>query len=176
VIFESGLSARAFGRELEFGLLRGISKVMALFLGMFLLVRFLDLGMRGSLGYAFVFSGAGSYEAWMFWLEAGTTATAVLLVLSSRIRGNPQGLFATSVLALCGFLLNRLNVSTTGLDRSSGVRYFPSWMEAAVTMSIVVIGVIAFRFAATHLPVFHTAGKHDNKEMETPAVSAYAEP
>ncbi|MGE5489469.1 MAG: NrfD/PsrC family molybdoenzyme membrane anchor subunit [bacterium] len=178
VIFESGLSARAFGRELEFGLLQGISKVMALFLGTFLLARFLDLGMRGSLGAAFVFSGPGSYEAWMFWLEVALTAIASLLVVSSRVRGNPQALFASSVLAVSGFLVNRLNVSTTGLDASSGVRYFPSWMEVAVTMSIVVVGIVAFRLAVTHLPVFHSAAKHDNEEKEdtTPAVAAYAEP
>ncbi|HWR50512.1 MAG TPA: Ni/Fe-hydrogenase cytochrome b subunit [Bryobacteraceae bacterium] len=168
VIFESGLSARAFGRELEFDLLQGISKVMALVLGLFLIVRFLDLGMRGSLGYAFAFSGAGAYEARMFWLEIGLMAAPVLLVLSEKVRSNAQALFGSAVLVVSGFLVNRLNVSTTGLDASRGVRYFPSWMEVAITMSIVVFGMIVFRLAVQYLPVFHAGHK------EPPPQAAYA--
>lgn len=156
VIFESGMSARAFGRELEFDLLQGISKVMAFILGLFLIVRFLDLGMRGSLGYAFAFSGAGAHEARMFWLEILLVAVPVTLVLVERVRNNARALFGMAVMVIGGFLVNRLNVSTTGLDAYTGVRYFPSWMEVAITMSIVTAGMIAFRMAVQYLPVFHT--------------------
>lgn len=168
VIFESGMSARAFGRELEFDLLQGISKVMALVLGLFVMVRFLDLGMRGSLGYAFAFSGAGAHEARMFWLEMVLMACPILLVISERVRNSPRALFGSAVMVVSGFLVNRLNVSTTGLDASTGVRYFPSWMEVAVTMSIVVVGMIIFRLAVQYLPVFHSA------HPRTPPQAAYA--
>ncbi len=171
VIFESGLSARAFGRALEFHLLQGIAKVMALALGVFLAARFLDLGWRGELGYAFVVSGRGSYEAWMFWLETALLALPVLLVALPRVRKSPQALFACAAVAVGGFLVNRLNVSTTGLDASSG-RYFPSWMELAVTMSIVVIGMNAFRLAARYLPVFESA---PHAAEEVPQPTAYAQ-
>jgi Ni/Fe-hydrogenase subunit HybB-like protein len=170
VIFESGLSARAFGRALEFGLLQSISKAMALLLGLYLSVRFLDLGWRGGLGYAFRLSGPGSYEAWMFWLETALLALPAALVAVPRIRHHPQALFGCSALAVGGFLVNRLNVSTTGLDASSG-RYFPSWMEVAVTLSIVVVGMSAFRLAVRYLPVFQEA-PHAAKEVPQPAVYA----
>ncbi len=155
VIFESGMSARAFGRALEFDLLQGVSKVMAVFLGIFLLVRFTDLAWRGSLGAAFRFPGPGSYETGMFWLEIALLALPVLLVAAPRVRSNPQALFASSVMVVGGFLVNRLNVSTTALEATSGARYFPSWSEIAVTMSVVVVGLIAFRFAVLYLPIFH---------------------
>ena len=155
VIFESGMSARAFGRTLEFSLLQGISKVMALFLGLFLFLRFWDLGFwRGSLGAAFRFSGPGSLEAGMFWLETALFALPLLLVLLPRLRGNPQAMFASSMLVVGGFLVNRLNVSTTGLEASSGVRYFPSWIEISVTLSIVTLGLVIFSLAVRYLPVF----------------------
>jgi len=170
VIFESGLSARAFGHALEFGLLRGIAKAMSVFLGVFLAVRFIDLGWRGSLGYAFRASGPGSYEAGMFWLEVALLALAAALAAVPSVRANPQALFACSALAVGGFLVNRLNVSTTALDASSG-RYFPSWMELAVTMSIVVVGMNVFRFVVRYFPVFHDAS---HKEVSQPA--AYAQP
>ncbi len=63
-----------------------------------------------------------------------------------------------------GFLVNRLNVSLTGLEATSGVRYVPSWMEVAITMSIVVVGMIAFRYATQYLPVFHSAKPESVKE------------
>jgi Ni/Fe-hydrogenase subunit HybB-like protein len=157
VIFESGLSARAFGHALEFDLLEGISKAMAVFLGLFLTLRFLDLAWRGALPDAFRLAGRGSYEAGMFWLETALLGLPILLVAIPRVRANPQALFACSAVVVGGFLVNRLNVSTTGLDASSGVHYFPSWMEVAVTMSIVVVGMNLFRLAARYLPVFHDA-------------------
>jgi Ni/Fe-hydrogenase subunit HybB-like protein len=169
VIFESGLSARAFGRALEFDLLQGISKAMALFLGLYLAARFLDLGWRGSLGYAFRFSGPGSMEACMFWLETALLALPIVLVAVPRIRACPQALFGCSAAAVGGFLVNRLNVSTTGLAASSGGRYFPSWMEVAITMSIVVVGMTAFRFAVRYLPVFHDAPGEAEEARRQPA-------
>ena len=170
VIFESGLSARAFGRALEFDVLQSVSKVMAAFLGLFLIVRFLDLAWRGALPQAFRLGGQGSYEAGMFWLETALLALPILLVAIPRVRANPQALVACSAVTVSGFLVNRLNVSTTGLDASSGVHYFPSWMEIAVTMSIVVVGLNLFRLAARYLPVFH-----DATHGEKPRHAAYAE-
>jgi Ni/Fe-hydrogenase subunit HybB-like protein len=155
VIFESGLSARAFGRALEFHLLQGIAKVMSLMIGIFLAARFLDLGWRGQLGMAF----QGSYEAGMFWMEVGLFAIPMLLVVIGRVRAHPQALFGCSAMVVGAFLVNRLNVSTTGLEKAAGVRYFPSWMEMAVTMSIVVAGMVLFRFAARYLPVFEHGEK-----------------
>ncbi len=172
VIFESGLSARAFGRALEFDLLQGISQVMAGFLTVFLALRFLDLAWRGALPFAFRLTGEGSYEAGMFWLETALMALPILLVAIPRVRANPQALFACSAAVVGGFLVNRLNVSTTGLDRSSGVHYFPSWMEIAVTMSIVVVGMNLFRLAVRYLPVFHDATHGSPAEPRQPA---YAE-
>jgi Ni/Fe-hydrogenase subunit HybB-like protein len=168
VIFESGMSARAFGRALEFDLLQGVSKVMVLFLGIFLMARFLDLGARGSLEAAFRFSGPGSYEAAMFWAEVALLAVPMVIVAFQRIRGNPQALFASATMVVGGFLVNRLNVSLTGLEASSGGRYVPSWMEVAVTMSIVVLGMIAFRYATQYLPVFEAAPEPLKEESRSP--------
>jgi len=104
-------------------------------------------------------TSAGSYEAAMFWLEVALLALPMALAASARVRGNPQALFACSVAVVGGFLVNRLNVSTTALEASSGSPYFPSWMELAVTLSVVVVGLIVFRFAAQFLPVYHTPGR-----------------
>jgi Ni/Fe-hydrogenase subunit HybB-like protein len=84
-------------------------------------------------------------------------AAPVLLVLWRRARSSPAAVFAAAVMAVGGFLVHRLNVSTTGLAASSGVRYFPSWVEISVTLMIVTVGLILFALAVRHLPVFRPA-------------------
>ena len=49
VIFESNLSARAFGREIEMPLLASLGKAMAVVLGVYGILRFQDLWGRGAL-------------------------------------------------------------------------------------------------------------------------------
>ena len=53
-----------------------------------------------------------------------------------------------------GFVINRLNVAMTGMAASSGVSYFPSWMEFAVTIGIISLGFALFSLAVNYLPVF----------------------
>jgi Ni/Fe-hydrogenase subunit HybB-like protein len=54
---------------------------------------------------------------------------------------------------ITGFILNRLNVSITGLEAASGVHYFPRWTEVAVTLSIVAVGFLLFSLAVRYLNV-----------------------
>jgi len=159
VIFESGMSARAFGRKLEFDILQSVAKAMAIMLGITLVVRFSDLIWRGALGFAFVFSGRGSFEAGMFWLEIIMFLVPLLLVANPRIRKSPQPLFACAVTVVGGFMVNRLNVSLTGIAPPNGVNYMPSWMEVAITMSIVALGMVLFRAATQYLPIFEDTHK-----------------
>lgn len=78
-----------------------------------------------------------------------------LLLLSwRRARESREGLFAGAVLVITGFLLNRLNVSITGLETSAHGRYFPTWMEVSVTLSLVGVGFLAFALAVRYLGVF----------------------
>ena len=58
------------------------------------------------------------------------------------------------MLVITGFLLNRLNVSITGLEYSAHAQYFPHWTEVAVTLSIVGVGFLLFALAVRYLGVF----------------------
>ena len=75
------------------------------------------------------------------------------MLLFRKVREDREGLFAVAVLVITGFLLNRLNVSITGLEASSGVHYFPRWTEVAVTLSIVGVGFLLFSLAVRYLNV-----------------------
>ncbi len=151
VIFESYLSARAFGKELEFKLLSQLSRIIVVVLSLYLLLRLQDMGSQGALKYIFDFSTESIY----FLIEVGLgVVLPILLFLTPRIRNNTAGLFLGAVFVLTGFVMNRLNVAITGMTASAGVEYIPSWMEVAVTASIVAAGIVIFRYAAKYLPIF----------------------
>ena len=47
-----------------------------------------------------------------------------------------------------------MNVSITGFEGSTGVRYFPKWTELAVTGMIIAAGFALFGLAVKYLPIF----------------------
>jgi Ni/Fe-hydrogenase subunit HybB-like protein len=78
----------------------------------------------------------------------------VALLLVPSVRSSQRGLVAGAYLTVLGFILNRLNVSITGMERAAGVTYFPSWVEIAVSLALVATGFALFGMAVRHLPVF----------------------
>ena len=176
-IFESYLSLRAFRKSLEFGLLRQLGLVAAVALLVYLVLRVVDLDARGALALAF----APTYEGRMFLAETllGVVAPVTLLLIP-RVRANQLGLFIASLLTVLGFVMNRLNVSITGMDASSGVNYFPTWTEVAVTASIVGAGFLLFGLAVRYLHVFPPEELKEAERADTrpelPAPAALGQP
>ena len=59
----------------------------------------------------------------------------------------------TSVLTVLGIILNRLNVSLITFQWDQPVRYFPRWTEFAVTIFVVTLGLLTFRWIVNRMPV-----------------------
>ncbi len=153
VIFESNLSARAFGHEIEMPLLSQLAKALFWVLAVFGVLRFGDLFYRGALSLL----REPSTESLLFVLEVIFGIFAPLMLLSSsRVRESRERLFATAVLVITGFMLNRLNVSVTGMEASSGTHYFPRWTEISVTLSLVGAAFLLFALAVRYLGVFES--------------------
>jgi Ni/Fe-hydrogenase subunit HybB-like protein len=163
VIFESNLSARAFGREIEMPLLASLGKAMAGVLIVYGILRLQDLWRRGAL----VHLREPSTETVLFVLEIGLGLLVPLfLLLLRRVREDREGLFAAAVLVITGFLLNRLNVSITGLEYSAHAHYFPKWTEVAVTLSMVGVGFVCFALAVRYLNVFEAEPSGEMRGVE----------
>lgn len=156
VIVESFLSARAFKRGLEMDILTDIAKVGVVMLGVYLSFKTVDLIERKALGLLFV----PRLETYLYWLEMIVGVLAPMILLARRkVRENYNGLFAGAFMIVVGFILNRMNTSITGFEGWAGTGYFPSWMELAVTFSIVAFGFVAFALAVKYLPIF-AHGEH----------------
>jgi len=72
-----------------------------------------------------------------------------------------------AVVTVLGIVLNRFNVSLVAFNWQlpPADRYFPSWMEITISVFIVTVGLLVFRFISTHMPIFY---EHpDFKEHES---------
>ena len=150
-IFESSLSSKHFGLQLELPVLQELGRVLVVVLGVYAILRFEDLANRGVLKLAL----HPGYEMYLFWLEISLCIIfPLVLLLQPRVRTSANGLYFAAVLVVLGFITNRMNVSITGFEGSTGVRYFPKWTELAVTGSIIAAGFALFGLAVKYLPIF----------------------
>jgi len=150
-IFESSMSSKHFGLQLELPVLQELGRVLLVVLGVYGVLRLEDLANRGALKLAF----HPGYETYLFWLEICLAIILpVILLMQKRVRTSPQGLYFSAVLVVLGFITNRMNVSITGFEGSTGVRYFPKWSELAVTGMIIAAGFALFGLAVKYLPIF----------------------
>ncbi|MGD2038941.1 MAG: Ni/Fe-hydrogenase cytochrome b subunit [Desulfobacterales bacterium] len=63
----------------------------------------------------------------------------------------------SSVIAVLGVVLNRLNISLIAFNwhLPSADRYFPSWMEVAISVFVVTVGIVVYRFICTRMPILY---------------------
>ena len=159
-IFESSLSSKYFGRQLELPLLQELGRVLLVVLSIVAILRVEDLFHRGVLRQ--LLAGAyARYETSLFLLEVALSLALPLALLSfRRIRQSANGLYIAAVLVVLGFVTNRLNVSITGMESAAGQHYFPRWTELAVTGAIIAAGFALFGLAAKYLPIFPPEEPH----------------
>ena len=167
-IFESSMSSKHFGQQLELPIIQELGRVLLVVLSVYGILRFEDLLHRGVLKLLF----QAGYETYLFWLELVLALILPLILLTQRrIRTTAGGLYVIAVLVVLGFITNRLNVSITGLESSAGMHYIPKWTELAITAAIIAGGFALFGLAAKYLPIFPAAEQH-TPEAPGMAVSA----
>ena len=144
------LCVRSLNVKVDLGLSTEVSKVMIPLLALYGVFRAVDLINRDATAYLWLWRE----ETLSFWLEIGLMVVAPFVLLNmKKVRDNPQRLYWTCALIVMGFMANRLNVSITGLQASSGVYYVPKWTEFAATFATVTAAVVAFRYAVIYLDI-----------------------
>ena len=151
VILESYLSQRAFGHHLAMDLLEPLARAMVVVLGIYGLMRIQVILRNGSISEL----RHPTYEGWMFMVEMTLGVVLPVAMLAfRRVRQNPRLLVFGAFLAVLGFVMNRLNVSVTGMEKALGGRYIPSMMEIVVSVGLVAIGMTVFALAVRHFEIF----------------------
>jgi len=60
---------------------------------------------------------------------------------------------AVAAWTVLGVVVNRLNVSIVAMNWSRPVAYVPSVMEIVVSLTIITLGIVAFRWIVNRMPV-----------------------
>lgn len=158
IIFESYLIARSCTKEdgfcntgLKMNILSGAAFVVWIALIASILLKIYDFVSNDKLIYLI----NPSMETSLFYLEIIIgTIVPIYLLSYKKFREDKKWLYIISICVISGLILNRLNVSITGLVASSGINYFPSFDEISITMMLVVLAIFAFRLIAKNFSVF----------------------
>jgi Ni/Fe-hydrogenase subunit HybB-like protein len=170
VIVESTISHRVFADQMEghhvdiekitFGL--GKAGAVVMFAYFFLKLQgVIDNHALGEIGKGF-------YGKWWLVEMLGFVLLPSLLYAWGARNRRIQVVRFAAILGVLGIVLNRLNVSLVAYNYNQPVRYWPSWMEVAVSLTLVVIGVLAFRWIVLRMPVLHPMKGHASAHGETP--------
>jgi Ni/Fe-hydrogenase subunit HybB-like protein len=152
VIFESTLSTKAFGHKLDIGVLSGLAKAIPYILGIYLLLKLMDLAVAGEMGL--VFTAYPQNLLWWAEIIIGVISPIILFSIP-KLRQNRNAVFWTSVLVIVGLVINRFNVSLLALGMRPGYTYFPHWMEFAISAGLVADALLVIWLAHRFLPIAH---------------------
>ena len=174
-IFESSMTAKHFGKQLELPLIQALGRTLLVMVGVYTVVRFEDLLHRGALALL----ANGGWETILLLVELLLgSALPIILLLIPKVRESPKGLYLAAVVCLLGFVTNRMNVAITGMEAGTGQHYFPKWTEITITLAIIGFGFLVFTVAVKYLPIFGDEAAHERaaRQMAETSELCHAEP
>jgi Ni/Fe-hydrogenase subunit HybB-like protein len=153
VSIENIVSHRVFKVARNKEILAGLAKGTAIALAVYLALRFADLGRNGALGLIFT-SGKASV---LFLVEVVLfTAMPMALLFLRSVQESEDNILACQIAVITGIILNRFNVVLL-TQASHGGSYLPTWIEVAVTLGLISLGIFLYRFAVITWPVLSHA-------------------
>jgi Ni/Fe-hydrogenase subunit HybB-like protein len=154
VIFESTLSHKVFHKQFEGQhidadkLQLGLGKAAALVMFAYF---FLKLqGVIDGHAWGHLLTGWG---AWFLVEILGFVLLPSLMFAYGSRNGKVKVVQVAAVIGVLGIILNRLNVSVIAYNWNIPQRYVPSWMEVWVSVTLVTIGVLLFRWIVNRMPI-----------------------
>ncbi|MDJ0721088.1 MAG: Ni/Fe-hydrogenase cytochrome b subunit [Desulfobacterales bacterium] len=159
VVFEGSLSHKNFHDKMDEthlkeadGVVLGFGKAAAWVLFGYFIIKLVGLAVDNNWHHL-----ASGWGLWFLVEMLGFVLLPCYLYAVGSRDKNIKLIRRTSLLAVLGIVLNRFNVSMVAFNYHlpSSERYFPHWMEIAISLFIVTIGVLAFRFFVTRMPILY---------------------
>jgi Ni/Fe-hydrogenase subunit HybB-like protein len=159
VIFESALSYKFFAHKMDqthldeketvaFGFAKAASFVLA---GYFIIK---VIGISADNNWHYLATG---YGAWYLTELIGFVALPCFLFAVAYRERKLTLVKWTAGITVFGIVLNRLNVSLIAFNwyLPAEEKYFPHWMEIGISVFLVTLGIVVFRFIVTRMPILH---------------------
>jgi Ni/Fe-hydrogenase subunit HybB-like protein len=159
VIFESTLSQRYFADKMDESHLKekdtvalGFGKAASLALAGYFIIKVIGI----SEGNNWHLLGTG-YGLWFLVELLGFVALPCFLYAVGVRDRNLKLIKWTAALTVLGIVVNRFNVCLVAFNYHLpfSERYFPHWMEIAISIFLVTLGIIAYRFIVTRMPILY---------------------
>lgn len=167
VIFESTFAHRFLHHKMDEehlaqsdGVAFGFAKAAAFIMMGYVFIQLIGLAIDNDWGHL-----STGWGAWYLVELIGFVALPAF-VYAIAVREKRMRLIRwTAVWTVSGIILNRLNVSLLAFNWQlpAEQRYFPSWMEIGTTLFIVTLGVVAYRFIATRMPILYTHPEYQHE-------------
>lgn len=159
VIFESTLSHRYFGDKMDqthldenTGVTLGFGKAAALVLAGYFIIKVMGIAA----GNHWHLLGT-PYGHWFLVELIGFVALPCFFYAIGARNKDIKMIKWTSAWAVLGIVVNRLNVSLIAFNWQlpADQKYFPHWMEIGISIFIVTVGIVVFKFIVTRMPIFY---------------------
>jgi Ni/Fe-hydrogenase subunit HybB-like protein len=147
VVFESTFSSLALGRKVEFPILKPIQKIAAWGSLAFVIVRLIDVIVRGAGATAFRFD----LQATMFWIENVLFVIPVLMLLSGTT--NLGMLFRQALITAIAGAVYRFDAFLVAFNPGPGWHYFPSVPELFTTLGLVALEIAIYVAVVKTFPI-----------------------
>jgi Ni/Fe-hydrogenase subunit HybB-like protein len=157
VIFESTLSQKYFASQLNETahkeheeLVLGFGKAASLVLFGYFGIKLIGISADNHWNLLLT-----PYGLWFLLEMLGFVLLPCFLYAFGYREKNVKLIKVAAVIAILGIVLNRFNVSLIAFNwyLPPEQRYFPSWMEIMLSVFVVTLGLIAFRFIVSRMPV-----------------------
>jgi Ni/Fe-hydrogenase subunit HybB-like protein len=158
VIFESSLSHKAFKNIIDAEphpfdhdkIVMGLGKAAAIVMFGYFGIKIIGVA-HGNHWHML----ATPYGLWFLVEMVGFVLVPCFLYALGVRAGNVKLVKFTSFLAVFGVVLNRFNVCLVAFnwELPMSERYFPSFMEFMVSLTLVTAGLVAFKWIVTRMPV-----------------------
>jgi Ni/Fe-hydrogenase subunit HybB-like protein len=159
VIFESTLSHRFFAYKMDEthlkeanGVTLGFGKAASYVLAGYFAIKV--MGISSANHWHYLKTGYGTW--YLVELLGFVALPSLLYAIGVRVKSLAL-IKWTSVLAILGIILNRFNICLVAFNWQlpSSERYFPNWMEIGISVFIVMIGLLLYRFIVTRMPILY---------------------
>jgi Ni/Fe-hydrogenase subunit HybB-like protein len=159
VIFESTLSHRYFAAKMDEAHMKekdavtlGFGKAASLVLAGYFIIKVIGIS-EGNNWHLL----ATSYGLW-FLLELIGFVALPCFLYAIGVREKKLNLIKwTAVWTVLGIIVNRFNICLVAFNwhLPSSERYFPHWMEIGISVFLVTVGLIVYRFIVTRMPILY---------------------
>jgi len=162
VSFESHVSHWLYRRKPETNLVAKLGKAAVWVLGIYFVVKMIDISISGELGLIF----DGSWESGLFIAEMLISIIIPIVIFSTpKLRSKLGWQTLGSFMVIFGMIFNRINVGGFTMLSATGDSYIPAWTEVTISFGVVSVAALVFLFV---IEKFHIWDKSPQDPEDQP--------